>query len=117
MKRPKTPNLVTIFVLTTITLIFWVFFSVYRAFSQQPAPGVAPEILEPLTPTLDAATIDKIEGRTFFAEGQVPQIPILTVSPSGLPSPQGAPTPTPTATIEAALSPTPTATESPTPTP
>lgn len=117
MKKPKTPNLVTVVILTTITVVFWVLFTVYRAFTQRPTPTVPPEILEPLTPDLDSAVLAKIQSRLFFEEGQIPQIPILTPAPSALPSPQATPSPTPTATSEATLSPTPTATATATPTP
>jgi hypothetical protein len=114
MKRPKPPNLVTMAILTTLTIIFWVFFTVYRAFTTQPAPELAPEILEPLSPNLDKNALDTIQTRIFFEEGQLPEIPILTPTPSPSPPVEltETPTPTPTATEGATLSPTPTATES-----
>jgi hypothetical protein len=114
MKRPKPPNLVTIAILTTITVIFWVFFTVYRAFTKHPSPEVPAPILEPLTPNLDKNALDKLQTRIFFEEGEFPQIPILTPTPEQLPSIEltGTPTPSPTATAEATLSPTPTATGS-----
>lgn len=115
MKKPKPPSLVTIIILTTITAVFWVFFSVYRAFTQQPTPSVPPEIIEPFSPDLDEATLGKLQGRTFFAEGEIPTINILTTTPSALPSEEletATPSPTPTATPEATLSPTPTSTPS-----
>ena len=113
MKRPKPPSLVTIVVLTTITVIFWVFFSVYRAFTQQPTPTVPAEILEPFSPDLDEEALSKIQGRTFFAEGTLPTINILTTTPSALPSVElETATPSPTASPTATLSPTPSSTPS-----
>ena len=114
MKRPKPPSLVTIIILTTITVVFWVFFSVYRAFTTQPSPTVPPEITEPFNPDLDQDALDKIEGRTFFSEGQIPIITILTPTPSALPSGELETliTATPTATPTATSSPTPTSTPS-----
>jgi len=112
MKIPKPPNLVTIVILTTITIIFWVFFSVYRAFTQEPTPTVPPEIIEPFSPDLDQDTLNKIQSRTFFSEGQLPTITILTPTPTEVPSEELETTPTPTASPTATLSPTPTATPS-----
>lgn len=113
MKRPKPPSLVTIVILTTITVVFWVFFSVYRVFTTQPSPSVPDEIIEPFSPNLDGATLTKLEGRTFFAEGAIPTITILTPTPSALPSGElETLTATPTATPTATSSPTPTASPS-----
>jgi hypothetical protein len=115
MKKLKTPNLVTIVVLTTITIIFWVFFSVFRAFTQEPSPSLPPEILEPFNPDLDAETLSKIQGRTFFSEGQIPTITILTPTPTEVPSEElvsQTPTPTASPTATATISATPTATPS-----
>ena len=114
MKKPKPPSLVTIVILTTITVVFWVFFSVYRAFTTQPSPSVPDEIIEPFSPNLDEATLTKLQGRTFFAEGAIPTITILTPTPGALPSGELETliTATPTATPTATSSPTPTSTPS-----
>ena len=88
MKKRKTPNLVTIAILTTITVVFWVFFSVYRVFTDEPSYAVPAEILEPVSPTLDASLIDKIESRIFFSEGEA-------VTPTSTPEASPAATPTP----------------------
>lgn len=80
MKKTKTPNLVTLVVLTTITVLFWVFFSLYRVFTDEPSYDVPAEILEPVSPTLDSSLIDKIESRIFFREGEV--APTTTPGPS-----------------------------------
>lgn len=112
MKKAKTPSLVTLAVLTTITVLFWVFFSVYRIFSSEPSPNIPAEILEPVSPTLDRSLIDKIEGRIFFREGEVTtQIQIATPTATPTETPTASPTASPT------LSPTPTATAEASPTP
>jgi len=115
MKKTKTPNLVTIFILTTITVVFWVFFTVYRVFTNEPTPNIPPEVLEPLTPNLDKDTIDKIEARLFFSEGEIGATQFVTASPSASPTPQA--TASPTSSPSASPSPTATATGSATPTP
>ena len=112
MKKTKTPSLVTIAILTTITALFWVFFSIYRVFTTEPSPVVPPEILEPVSPSLDSSIIDKIQARLFFAEGEVStQIQIATQTAT----PIATETATPTATPAESPTPTATATASPTP--
>ena len=112
MKKRKTPNLVTIAILTTITVVFWVFFSVYRVFTDVPSYAVPAEILEPVSPTLDASLIDKIESRIFFSEGEVvTQIQISSPTATPAETPTASPTATPTS------SPTPTATATASPSP
>lgn len=112
MKKTKTPNLVTIAVLTTITALFWVLFSIYRVFTREPSPVVPPEILEPVSPSLDSSIIDKIQSRLFFSEGEVStQIQIATETAT----PAATATATPTATPAGSPTPTATATASPTP--
>lgn len=106
MKKPKIPNLVTIFILTTITIVFWAFFGIYRVFTKQPSPTVPSEILEPLSPTLDTDSLNKIESRTFFEDSQIPQTKFL------LGGTQTSPTPTPTPSPRVTITPTPTATAS-----
>ncbi|HJX59200.1 hypothetical protein A2V61_03740 [Candidatus Woesebacteria bacterium RBG_19FT_COMBO_47_8] len=112
MKKYKTPNLVTLVVLTTITIVFWVFFSVYRAFTQQPTPAPSPEILEPFSPELDKETLGKIQGRRFFEEGEIPQISVAVTTPTATPTLEATASPTPTASAEATLTPSPTSTPS-----
>lgn len=113
MKKSKTPNLVILAILTTITAAFWVFFSVYRVFTNEPSPNVPPEILEPVSPTLDSDVIDKIQGRIFFSEGEIGITQIQS------PTPGAGPTSTPTASpsVTSTPTPTPTATGSGTPSP
>jgi len=112
MKKYKTPNLVSMVVLTTITVVFWVLFSVYRAFTQQPTPSPSPEILEPFSPDLDKDALDKVQGRRFFEEGEIPQLNVAVSTPTAAPTLEATPSPTPTASAEATLTPSPTATPS-----
>lgn len=101
MKKTNLPSLVTISILTAITIILWIFFSVYRVLTAKPAPSVAPGILEPVSPTLERGALDKIETSLFFEESQIPTTivssPIPTLAPSPTPAPEETPTATPTA--------------------
>jgi hypothetical protein len=94
MQKNKLPNIVSILILTLITVIMWVSFSVYRAVTDKPAPTITKTISEPLSPRLDTDTINKIESSVFLDSSQIPQgivaaqtmIPIVTI-PTPMPTP------------------------------
>lgn len=86
-KKSRLPNLVSILILTVLTSLMWISFSVYRAVTSKPAPNVPQVISEPLTPTLDTETINKIESNLYLGSDQIPQsavtnIPIASPSPT-----------------------------------
>jgi hypothetical protein len=107
MKKMKTPNLVTLAILTTITIIFWIFFSVYRVFASKPSTTIPPEILEPVAPTLDSETLDKISQGVYLPEEGIPTTTLSTSSPTpmALPTPTISPSPTASATASPTASP------------
>jgi len=72
MKKEKTPNIVSLAILTLITSILWIFFSLYRVFIEKSDTNVPQEILEPLSPTLDEAIISEIEKKVFIEQNQIP---------------------------------------------
>jgi hypothetical protein len=83
----------------------WIAFSVYRILTSQPPVNVPPEILEPISPTLDREILATLSQRDFFAEGEVsetfvnqgPQAsPTLTITPSITPEATGSGQLTPT---------------------
>ncbi len=98
MKTNKLPSLISILILTLLTSVLWVSFNVYRALTAKPDPAVSAEILKPLTPSLDIATINQIRARVFLDESQIPENAVIAPS---LPSPT--PIPTPTASPEGEL--------------
>jgi hypothetical protein len=106
MKRPPAPRLVTVAIFTTITVIFWIFFSVYTVLTQTPDINVPPELLEPIDPTLDIEALEDISGRIHFEESDVTSPIIDATTPS--PQPEASPIP------EDSLEITPTATATPT---
>jgi len=103
-KNKKTPSLISTLILTTITLVSWVFFSIYRAFVKPQPVVVPPEILEPIDPELDTDSLNKLKERFYLNEEEVPEItpPPKTETPSPTTSPTITPSPTneavPTAT-------------------
>lgn len=107
MKNPKLPSLVSILVLTLLTVVMWISFSIYRALTTKPTPEVPSAISQPLTPTLDKSTLDKIESKIFLNDSQIPDN-VTSVS-----VPTSVTTPIPISTPEATSEATPAASASP----
>jgi hypothetical protein len=63
MKKNKLPNIIILLILTAITVVFWVSFSVYRVFSEKPSETVPEELLLEINPRLDEATIKTINEK------------------------------------------------------
>jgi hypothetical protein len=106
MKNNKLPSLVSILILTLLTAITWVSFSIYRALTVSAPPGVPQSVSQPLTPTLDQDSINKIKSSIFLNDAQIPQnivgetplpSPILLATPTASPSPTASPTASPSA--------------------
>lgn len=74
MLRQKPPKLVTISVITSVTLIFWVFFSLYQTLTKKPVTETPEVVLEQINPSLDQSTLNSIESRGYYDEGQVEEI-------------------------------------------
>jgi len=117
MKEQKAPHLVTISIITTTTIIFWIFFEVYRIFTGPADINVPDEIMAPITPALDINSLENIERRVFFEEDEIPEFITIPSPAAEATPPEGlelAPTPTATesAEIEEAITPTATPTGS-----
>ena len=109
MKKTKTPSIVTISTLTLITILFWVFFSVYRVFTIKPPDEVPEEILSPIDPALDSNALSNLTKRKYMDESLIPDVsvgniptpqliistPSPTQSPIPLPNESSTPTPSP----------------------
>jgi len=77
MKKTKRPNLITIGILSLVTILFWIGFSVYRVFTATAPIEVSEKTLSPLTPTLDTNTLEKVNQRTYFQEAEIPETLII----------------------------------------
>ena len=82
MDKIKTPKLVTVAILTTITIIFWVFVGLYNIIVTPSPVNIDPELLEPINPVLDKEALKRLEGRIFFDEGETRSPFILSEMPS-----------------------------------
>ena len=87
--KQKPPSIVPVLILTLLTAVTWVFFSIYRAVTSKPDIIVHVEISEPLDATLDKKTLDGVGGRLFLDESQIPITSFSAPTPgsSALPSP------------------------------
>lgn len=65
MKKDKLPGFVVLLILTAITSVFWIMFSVYRSFSKPTPTTVPPEILEPINPVLDTQTVETLKNKIY----------------------------------------------------
>lgn len=81
MIKPKTPRLVTVAIFTTITVIFWVFTSLYNIITSTPPADVDPELLKPINPTLDQEALNRLEGRVYFKKGETTSPVVIRENP------------------------------------
>lgn len=63
MINKKLPNFIILMILTLITLVFWISFSIYQVFATNPAEVVSNEIILELNAKLDTETINTIKNR------------------------------------------------------
>lgn len=56
-------DIVILLISTLLTLVSWVGFEVYRAFTKPRIPEVLQRHLEPFDPTLDRSIFDQLEKR------------------------------------------------------
>lgn len=89
MKRAKAPKLVTVAIFTTVTIVFWVFYTLYNILVGEPSLNIDPVLLEPINPNLNIDALDKIEKRLFYTQEEVTSpylispefIPIIIIFP------------------------------------
>lgn len=66
MLKPKPPKLVSIVLLTTITIILWVFYGLYSTLTKDIYIEVPKKILEPIDPELDLLSLNSIQEKVFY---------------------------------------------------
>jgi hypothetical protein len=89
--KQKPPNIIPVLVLTLLTAVTWISFSVYRALTSKPEAVVSGEIAQPFEATLDKAVIEKVKGRTFLDEGQIPTTTFSILPAGSTPTPSTQP--------------------------
>lgn len=63
MKNKKLPSIVSLMILTLITSIFWMMFTIYRSFTKPTATIVPDEVINQITPKLDSETIELMKTK------------------------------------------------------
>lgn len=63
MKNKKLPSIIVLMILTLITAIFWMMFSVYRSFTKPTSISIPEEVTNQLIPRLDTETIELVKSR------------------------------------------------------
>ncbi|HLD92328.1 MAG TPA: hypothetical protein VI795_02930 [Patescibacteria group bacterium] len=63
MKNKKLPSIIILLILTAITVVFWVSFTIYRVFTKEEPVVVPNEITAPINSNLDMDTLDEIVKR------------------------------------------------------
>ncbi len=57
--------------MTLTTVIVWVGYEVYRAYTQTTVPRIIKELITPLNPNIDETTIEDIEGKYQIPEEEL----------------------------------------------
>jgi len=65
--KGRRPGVVTLAVLTALTSLLWVFFSVFRALTEEADQQLPTEVLEPLDASLDLETLNKVRDGLSFS--------------------------------------------------
>lgn len=71
MIKTRAPRPVILAALTLVTIVFWIIFGIIRIISKPEDIEVPNEIIAPLNPTLDTATLDTVENRIHLDESQI----------------------------------------------
>ncbi len=61
----KLPNVINFMILTLVTLLIWLAFTVVRSFTSEADAVVPVEIVLPINPNLDTQTLDQMESKFY----------------------------------------------------
>lgn len=64
-------NMLILSITTLITVIVWVGYEVYSAYSQATVPRIIRELIKPLNPTIDEAAIEDIKEKYQIPEEEL----------------------------------------------
>jgi len=71
MNKKERPFLVQIAILTAITTLVWIGFSVYKALTNTPEPTVSQEVLAPVDPTLNTEILESLDERLYLNDEEI----------------------------------------------
>lgn len=95
MKRKKSK--ITVFaVFTTVAILVWIFTEAYSRLNKRELVSIPPQVIAPITPSLDTEVLGNMEKRLWFSESEfsgpppvVPEEIKAEASPSSEASPSG----------------------------
>lgn len=65
MNKEKLPSFVVLMILTTITILFWISFSIYQAFVKNSDPVVPEEVSRAIDPKFDQQTFQLMKNKLY----------------------------------------------------
>ncbi|GEM_PF-1007630 len=71
MNKKEKPFLVQVAILTAITTLVWIGFSVYKALTNEPEPTVSEEVLAVIQPTLETDILENLETRLYLNDEEI----------------------------------------------
>ena len=86
MRNVKAPKIVTIAILSLITTVMWIIFSVISTIVKPSKLDVPNEVVEPLDPSLDTGVLNSLPDRTYFSQGSTILTPVETIEPTAEPT-------------------------------
>ena len=63
MKKTKLPSLIVLLILTVITALFWISFSIYKVFVSDTVIDIPEAVITQFDPTLDVKTLNEMKAR------------------------------------------------------
>ena len=78
MRKPGTPSIVSIAILTVLTLVLWITLGVVRLLGEAPEAEVTSETLEALSPELNTQTLVNLQSRIYFEESEIGETNFVT---------------------------------------
>ena len=83
--KPKKSKLTILAILTTLTILVWIFIDAFLRFKQTTLTSIPDNILAPLEPTVDSKLLDSLEKKRVYTNEEIAKF-----SPEGQSSQSGA---------------------------
>lgn len=96
MRKPKPPSIITVAIITTITIIFWIFFEVYQILTGDVDVEISEKLLKPLNPTLNQEVLSSLNGKIDFEKETVTHFSTKLNTGNTIENPTATTNPTPT---------------------
>jgi len=65
MNKRKLPGVIVILILSSITVVFWIIFVIYKSVIIIPPTDISKEMLAPISASLDIETVELIKERLY----------------------------------------------------